>query len=466
MTTSKWIGALGVLMVFVFGLTFVLNYTGQAPTSDNSVSTVNDDLPRLTFGPKSFPYFDENHVPVGTYELEHRKAGFQDYAFVNENDEKVRIGAIEKSCKCQAVEVYVLPLGQKTRKRLAAPHPLLTMGMGPLGWSALQEFVDEYGANKDLDAVAESVTILNPEDASAVAEVPPHREGWVRMRWTGEKAGKMNLTVKLWENSPGIDLVTSLERQSNFVEPVVLVGSDAGLGNLKLTDLPKSGWFYVWSWTRKSFNITKKSLMHPSGLAESSDSLEVGEPIPLTISQCALASSSAFSRVWSGYRIPITLKKSAKDGSPCEIGNFRRRIEVQTDASDTPLKWTLSGVVRGDMRIANVDDSGGISFGSFRRDSPPAPRSVLLQSAVPGLKLEVDERRLPDFLRASISREPDSTEQFSKWKLEIRVLPSVYGQFPREDEPGYRDSAVYVRSVGTGPRQTIRIAVRGDAGNG
>jgi hypothetical protein len=468
MTTSKWVGALAVMMIVIFGLTFVLNYTSSGTQSDGgSESDATANLATLDFQRKTeFPYMTEGKVPMGTFELEFRKPGHQDYPFINNNDEAVRVGAIAKSCKCQGVEIYVLPYGERVRPSFPAPHPICSVAMGSLGWSALQSYIDAYDASNEQDAQSEHVFVLNSDDATAVAEVPPHREGWVRMKWTGEKFGKMNLTAKLWLNHKDSGLDVDFSRLSNFVEPVILIGNDAAIGNVKVKELPRTVYFYVWSWTRRSFNITKKSVIHPAGQVGSADAFEIGEAVPLTASQCAAASSSPYTRVWSGYRIPVTLKKAASDGSLCEVGNFRRRVEIATDASDKPLTMTFGGVVSGEMRISNVDDSGGINFGSFRRDNLPPSRSVFIQSPTADLKLEVDEKRTPEYLRASLSKQPTVTEQFSSWKLEVKVLPSVYGQFPREEDAAYRDGAIYVHTVGNGPRQTIRIAVRGDAGNG
>ena len=87
--------------------------------------------------------------------------------------------------------------------------------------------------------------------------MPPHRTGWIRMKWTAEKAGKMNLTAKLWLHHPGSGLEIELERMADFVEPVRVVAGDLKFATTRLQDLPLYSSFFVWSATRKSFNITK-----------------------------------------------------------------------------------------------------------------------------------------------------------------------------------------------------------------
>src|SRR5579871_690880 len=110
MKTSQWIAALVALMVVVFLVTFFTNFVGKSSSVDEDVSAT-EDLPTLTFFERTYPYrgaFDNG-------EQEHRRPGHQDYWFVNNNDEPVRVGAVSKSCKCQGVEVYVLPEGYRPR---------------------------------------------------------------------------------------------------------------------------------------------------------------------------------------------------------------------------------------------------------------------------------------------------------------------------------------------------------------
>jgi hypothetical protein len=466
MAVSKWVGALGVMVLAVFGVTFVVNYVGPAPEADSTSDASAAELPVVNIRIKKYPFVAEyGGILIGPYEWEHRKPGYQDYWFANENDAKVRIGAVSKSCKCQGVEVFVLPEGHKARLPYLPANPVVAAAMGLLGRSAYQTYVEDYNANKGQDALAETVVTLNPDDPAAEAVVPPNRVGWVRMKWTAEKAGQMNLTATLWMDHPG-GVEETLERQINFVDPVNVAGSDSSLASLRLQDLPRDVSFYVWSSTRKSFTITKAEVVRDAGLPAQSDAFVVGTPVPLTNEQCSsVASALRSTRVLSAYRVPVTLQKKAADGTLFDIGNFRRRIDVVTDAFDKVLGWTFSGLVRGDMRITGVDDAGGVSFGSFRRDNVPPPRYAFIQSDIPDLKLELDEKRVPQYLQARLSKESDTGGQPDAWKLEIRVLPGAYGRFPRDDDPVYRDSAIYIRTAGS-PPQCIRVLVRGDAGSG
>jgi hypothetical protein len=465
MKTSHWVGALAALVFVIFFVTFFLNFVGPTSTGDSSSGGNPEaaDLPLLTFLVTSYPYVAQNGMPVGRYEQEHRKAGYQDYWFLNLNDVPIRLGAIAKTCKCQGVDVYVLPEGYNAQPPLAEPVPLFALPLGILGRNALLSFIETRAASHDLEEKADKFVALNPDDSKAEMEVPPRRAGWVRMKWTGEKAGPMNLMVKLWLHYPNSGIEVVLERKVNFVEPVQISGTER-LGLLRPNDLPKGYFFYVWSSTRKSFNITKAEALRPKALSAAADAFVVGKPVPLTDQETdSVADAVNKARMLSCYRVPLTLEKLAPDGkTPFDLGNFRRQVEVLTDASEKPLTLTFNGMVTGDIQINGVDDTGGVAFGSFPKDSQPAPRVVYFRAESPDVKLELVKDRIPEFLDAVFTDESVASERSKAWKLEVRVQPGIYGTFPRDDDPAYRDSAIYLRTVGPSP-QYIRIGVRGDA---
>jgi hypothetical protein len=468
MTTSKWIGTLGALFVAIFGLTFVSNYLAQ-PKADDTDSTATDDLPTLTVPITKYPYLARSLMVVDNYELEHRKPGYQDYWFQNESDQKITVGAIEKSCKCQGVEVCVMPEGYPMRMPQSLPQPNIALPLGLLGRRAFEAHIEQLNsdASTDSEAKKESTFVLNKDDPNATAEVPPHRTGWIRMRWTGEKAGKMNLTAKLWLHHPGSGVEVGIERMADFVEPVRIPATDLKFASKRMEDLPFSSSFFIWSSTRQNFKITKAEAGRPAGMPASADPFAIGEPVPLTVDQCIrLSAMLNQGRVLSGYQIPVMLQKVAPDGkSTFDIGNFRRRVEVRTDASDKPLFTTFNGVIQGDLHVSGVDDSGGIAFNSFRRDSRPK-RFALIHTDNPAVNLELDKSRVPEYLSAALTHEPNpagtGAGPSDTWKLEVVVLPNAYGPFPRDDDPAYRDAAVYVRTVEKLPH-TVRVAIKGDA---
>jgi hypothetical protein len=326
----------------------------------------------------------------------------------------------------------------------------------------MTNLAEQRESTKDLEARASMVT-LNPDDPRADATVPPHRAGWVRMKWTGEKPGAQLLTVRLWMGHPGSGLEVQLERKSNFLEPIMLVETEKKVGSLKPGDLPKQLSFYVLSPTRQSFHLTKVQAVRPPTLPAESDAFEVGEPVALTADQCwALTREVNKWIVLSAYRIPVTLRKVAPDGmTPFDVGRFRRRIEITTDASDKTLLMTFSGSIPSDLQISGVDEAGGVGFGTFRRASQPE-RQIILRTAKPDLKLELDKKRIPEYVEATLEKDESTDGGTHTWYLRLKIASNVYGSFPRDDDPAYQDSAVYLRATGA-TTQLLRLEIRGDA---
>ena len=463
MKISQWIGALAAMVAVVFGVTFFMNYTPPTPGSDNgSVQADTADLPTLTFPLKQYPLPYQSQLQFGQYELEMHRPGYQDFWFSNDSPEKIRVGLESKSCKCQGVDVYIMPEGTTGRLPGIGPLHCTTLAIGPMGFHSLLLLAERLESDRDLEGKAESVTTLNRDDSKADAVVPGNRVGWVRMKWTGEKAGPINLTVKLWMHSPATGLTVDLERKANFLAPVLVMQGDQAIGPLQPEQLPKQYGFLVWSSTRRSFKITKLETIRPAGLAPSADAFLVGEPVALNAEACFNQEQKSQIRILSAYAVPVTFAPVAPDGkTPFDLGNFRRQVEIQTDLLDKPLAIGFRGRIEGDLHIHGTDETGALNFGSFRRDSEPA-RSVLISSGSSTKKLELDKSRIPEYVRAKLTEEPRPGELGKAWKLEVQVLPSVYGHFPRDDDPAYRDSAVYVRTADP-ISQSFRVALKGDA---
>jgi hypothetical protein len=462
MKTSQWIGALVALVAVVFLSTFAINYIGPTKSGDPT-TTPGEDVATLEFLHTAYPNLSGG-VMVGSLDCEHKKPGHQDYFFRNPNEEPVKFGAVSKSCKCQGVDVYLLPEGYMPRPGITPPNPAVAGAVGGLGRAAAATLARRGESEEELEAKAAFITALNPDDPRTEVTVPPHRTGWVRMKWTGEKAGAQLLTIKLWVHHPGSGLDVNLERRANFLEPILVAETEQRVGNFRPGDLPKEFSFLVTSATRKSFKITRARAVRAASLPADSDAFVVGEPVPLSPEECIKATREI--KQWlvqSGYRIPVTLRKVAPDRkTPFEVGRFRRRVEVTTDAVDTPVSMTFSGAVHGDFQVTGVDEAGGVAMGTFRRDEH-RNRTFNVRGGAPGVKLELDKGRIPEYIKATLTEQKPSAGSLSRyWELYIEILPSVYGSFPRDDDPVYQDSAIYLRSDGPSP-QTFRVEIRGDA---
>src|SRR5262245_21369806 len=118
MKSSQWIGAVVVLALVVFGITFFGNYstTQDSSTSEIKKQTGGDKdikVTELDFPDKLFP----QDTPTGPVPLpyEVHKQGIHDFWF-EETKEPVTVGLNRKTCKCTTVELFVLNDQWKTRR--------------------------------------------------------------------------------------------------------------------------------------------------------------------------------------------------------------------------------------------------------------------------------------------------------------------------------------------------------------
>ncbi|MGH7223211.1 MAG: hypothetical protein ACRELF_08285, partial [Gemmataceae bacterium] len=225
------------------------------------------------------------------------------------------------------------------------------------------------------------------------------------------------------------------------------------------------------SWTRPSFDL-KAELLHER-LKPESDPVEVGEPIPLKreeLPRMENETSKATLIALSGYRIPVTLRAKAKDGTPIEWGHFRRVVRLSSsDASIESVQIKVTGEVRGDITLGGGKEAGTINLGPFRR-SRGTQSEIVLHSDEKEIDLELEAARKPEYLNATLSKPEETGGGHRRWKLRVEVPPNaVFGEFPRADNPVYRDSAIYVKTrIGKTrtSHRSIRIPVLGVANEG
>jgi hypothetical protein len=230
-----------------------------------------------------------------------------------------------------------------------------------------------------------------------------------------------------------------------------------------------------WSATRRSLDLSAKPSFRRS---RSGDPFEVGPPEPLTYyevreleryvnSPNSDQGEAARGPVLCGYRIPVTLKAVAADGkTPFDLGPFQRRVVIETADGDAK-SVTVSGRVKGflDIGTGGNDETGDLKFAAFSAKFGKR-LSLVLSSEEPGVELEFDRARTPEFLDAAVTREKTPAVGGQSWTLRVDVLPGkAAGRFPRPDDPVYEDSAVYLKAKlpGKGVRP-VRIGVSGLAG--
>ncbi len=457
MKPAQWIGAIlaGAAMVFV--ITFALNYVGNAQEKTGPAGPAPEYL-QLTFPVTKAPPGD---IPaLGT---EVHKPDWYDFWFRNENDKKVRVGLHRKNCKCSSVLFYVLPPDWQSRLPGgfdAANGAALGAGPAVAGRQALAP-----------GRLAEQLTPIDLVQG-AEGEVPAGGEGWVRLKWSGERPGPQEINAVLWtDNKQEGPTVTLDARVMYHAAAQATLALDAG--RLEVSRLEQVGAvtlnIYCWSATRPLFRLAAAAEAARGGDPKS-DPFVVGAPVPLNTAEIAKLEKDQREMpgaVRCAYRVPVVLRAVSEDKStPFELGLFRRWVKLTSpDEGVEPMQVEVTGRVVGDVTVPA--EEARIAFGNFAHSRGTGFQRVTLESDTPGMELTVEEGRLPKYLEARLPAKPNvSSSGHRTWRLEVRVKPgAARGQFPRQEDPAYADSAVYVRMGGKTPR-SLRIPVTGTANDG
>jgi hypothetical protein len=471
MKSSQWIIALVVLSAMVFGITFLLNYSPDTTgTKDNGETPATAPWVNVTDPVYPAPLKDDagpekREAPPA--EQEHGQMGYHDYWFINDGEQPVKTGLISTSCTCASLEVFVMP--PQWKQRWSSLHP------------EVKVVTPAESDDKELKAIEKEVTALKFDENNDIT-IEPGTVGKFRMHWKGNRLGAQRIRATLWAGQRGANQQT-LQAHLLFLDPLrsSVEDRDRIIGLLHRSQLPLDLDCKVWSSTRDELEFKSVKLANKPG-ALGPDPVIVGKPVALTAEKCkeleenhiaGLKANNRRSdlegRVRCAYSIPIRIQSDSIDGgTPLEIGSFRRRIEiVPADETISPLFLTISGTIRG---VVEVDDGGRIDFGSVKR-STGAEKGISLHTEEAGLQLEVDESRLPHFLKAELSK-PDvkktGTGESRAWRLHVEILPNrVSGTFPRDDDlPAYDDCAVYLKIRRPDPRpkkgtEYLRVPVKG-----
>src|SRR5690348_11442733 len=106
---AQWIGAVVLLAVMVFGITFALNYLGRPKPPTPDINGQGTELLKparsLMFGRTVFP---DNEKDPGV-EAELNASGHHDFWFTNDNEEELTVGLKSKGCRCSDIEMQVMP---------------------------------------------------------------------------------------------------------------------------------------------------------------------------------------------------------------------------------------------------------------------------------------------------------------------------------------------------------------------
>lgn len=472
MKPAQWTAVL-ILALMVGGISFVSVYLGGS-SLDNTVAPTTQTLGSLSFPFKVFPRDDEK--PRST---EIRRRGHQDFWFVNDSGQDVKVGLNEKGCTCSEVELMVAPddwMPHLVRSAVTIalaqpPRRLADLALLAAACQRDQQF-PELPSN-------ESGTMLTKENS---APVPAGALGRVRLSWRQEAVKQLNTYADLWMGERSSSLSARLEAHVFIAQPLdvdkeVMIPA---VTESTLNSMPKGQQadIYCWSLTRPSLSI-KARLLH-GNLKPESDPVEVGEPVPLTeadLRRLQSRESLQLLTVRSGYRIPVTVHARAKDGTPIEWGYFSRGIQLSSPGGFDPIdpvEVRVTGAVLGDITVGGGGKGAGqINLGPFSKKSGVRGKrpnnTIVLQSDEENVELELDQARVPKYLKPTLSEPQKSATGHRSWVLCVEVKPGeAQGEFPRSD-PDYRDSAIYVKTkIGNPPTaaRALRIPVLGVANDG
>ncbi len=473
---SQIILAVAVLIVMVFIVTFAMNYLGGG-----AKPTPIDDRPppprrELAFAWKVFP-------PDGlsSIDREHRASGHVDYWFTNPHDAALTVGLVKENCKCTEVRLFYLP--EDGHRRLvsdavalfgvgAAPLPLRgpAVGISPVALHALalptlQKGASEFKLLRDREAVT----------------VPAKAVGWIQLGFKGEKPGPISLQAVIWTEHKETGGKANLESRVTFHEAIRVLPT-LQVGALREPDLASGVTRYItcWSPTRSRLNLDARPAFVRRG-GDKGDPFHVGKAEPLGPEEIGqlqrdivvaaendpLGIGGPVGQVLSAYRIPVTLKAVSDDGrTPFDIGPFRRRVVISSPEVDAePKSVVVLGRVQGLIELGGTgaeEEGGEVNFRVFPGNQGKRER-ITLSTDVPDLKLAVDEERTSAFLKAKLDPLPASGAT-QRWRLTIEVLPGkAFGPFPRKDDPGFEDCAVYLKAAVGKEVRPVRIAVGGMA---
>lgn len=463
MKPAQWT-AVFVLALMVGGITFVSVYLGSG-SRDGSRQLSLDEQPTLSFPIKAFP--QEGDPPLVT---EVQQPGHQDFWFVNDSGQDIDVGLNEKGCTCSEVEIALAsPSWRAYGDRLVAMQALQL----PLrGWEGLTMMAALNARSRLFPELPENEANCKMLTKENKFTVPAGAMGRVRLSWQQPKPRTLNTFADLWLGQQGGSVNSRLDAHVLIADPVVLAYKELALPavttrqleNLEKKNTGARDWIICGSMTRRRFHV-EAELVH-EGIKAESDPIEVGKPIPLNdedIRKLAYEFGNKMPTILAGFKIPVILKAQAKDGTPAEWGHFTRFIRMTAEEGSEPALVEVTGQVLGDVSVGEAGKvHGAIDLGPFPRDRG-TNRKVLLQTDEKNLDLELDTSRMPEYLKASLSKPTMTGAGHRSWILRVEVpRDAARGEFPRANDPLYRDSAVYVKTKEK-PPHSLRIPVIGTA---
>jgi hypothetical protein len=449
-----------VLVILVGGITFIRNWIHT--TSPDPGTGPGPEPPKELM--VDFVY---TQAP-GTHEYEVQTPGHHDFPFRNNSAETVELGLDGKNCRCSEVEALVLTdedqqhmqhqaLSAIAAQVLNAPAGVMAViGPGAVMNDMGRAFLEQ---NKRWHVLKKA----EKEAEETVVKVPGKASGYVRLGWSGKKAGLEKLIATVWVQAPGDPRSrggrTELTVPVHIFPPVRVYPEKVQVPDLKPGQTHQFH-CYCFSSTRSNFKLTsiKEETDHPcfqcsatrlrgKELEDATDFLrraeELKTPAPL--------------RVLCAYRIDVVIhERLPNNRGQLDLGPLNRKILITPEIEDhAPLPLTVMGVVRDNVMVGTDENRDRISFKTFDR-TKGATATVPVEVSQSGIDIVVDTWE-PKYLEVRLeAKKSGALEGGRRWDLHVTVPRNLAaGPLPE-------NSAIILKTQ-TQPPRYIRVPVRGNA---
>lgn len=424
-----------VLAGLVFGITYILSFSGRdaAPKVEHADQGVRVDplkfnciVGRQDPSVPHLKYWQDN-FEVGEH-------GHFDFWFRNPNDQQVRVAFTNANCQCAGSEIALIPPPAWTEYvRTSAiagwpsPGGLMLAAINTALLSSAIEFKDLASDRK----IKEGVMV-----PAASADGP--QIGLLRVQWkTKEGEFDRRLTADFVAQMTGAAAYPlHLETQFKVVPPFAIFvpnssGRTIALGEIAPATVVHRE-FYVCSRTRPTMDLTITPTVRP----EQASCLVVSKPMPIIgadlaeffkLNPQALGSLSVYKVALEVHERKEIEQQGQKEVKQLDLGLVEFSLQVSS-GEGVSLPVTVSGVVRGDIRLVSQQSSDRIDFGNTFSSSESRSTQVTLMADRNDLQLELDQMSCsPDYLDVNLTADKPTNGKNS-WTLRVTIpAGKLYG---------------------------------------
>lgn len=463
-STLKTALPIGLVVLMVFGITFMSQFTAPAPPA------VDRDEEQLAL-PLIVGNAEVKHDPVPTAPAHDRF--FTGNFEVGTDETRNRVGFVVRNARPTNVFLTALPpscAACTSARGAAIPAPVLRnyfqhVAAGSL-WSPYPTFdlVSAVAWAQARPKLAWHEFVF--DDKSSKFELPGATAA------DGEAWGLIELGFKMstaTAPSPKHAAFDVLDSAGNKLSPpypftVVVGGREAQEIHYPEFEVPElSDTSTAHNFEFICISATRTELPPPTVSVEGNDPhIALAKPIPLNARELDLVSRVASAKpqsggglvpiqYLSGYRIPGSIQKDA-GGRSIDLGPYEKNLFIGAGPGivlQKPTRVKLHGSVVGAIRLEGINK---IDFGSYDGNFVQK-KDARLWTERKGLELEiVPELCSPNFLKVALAK-PTFEADRTYWSLAVSI-PAKEGRSPPWD--GF----IYLRSKGEKPLN-IRIQVSG-----